>query len=212
MREGARAAGIVVAVAGMLTLAWASTAPLAAVRTEDALVRVSWGARPERIETCRTQTDEELAKVLPQMRQRVVCEGTTARYRLELRRDGALLASDVLRGGGLRHDRELYVFREIAVPTGRSTFTVRFTRVDMMPAEAPRAAERPDSGGTAEGVIAPDRVRREADERRRRREEAVPPLLTLDTTLTLDAREVLLVTYDADGRRLRVVRRTPSNR
>lgn len=196
-----------IAGAGLLALAWASTAPLRGARTGDALVRLSWGARPERIETCRTQTDEELAKVLPQMRQRVVCEGTTASYRLELSRDGSPFASGVVRGGGLRHDRELYVFREIQVPAGRSTLSVRFVRVDSVPAEREKARERPDVGDTLRGVIAPERAQREVDERRRRREEAVPPLLMLDTTVTLAAREVLLVTYDPDERRLRAVRR-----
>jgi len=203
-----RAAGAVLAGAVLLALAWASTAPLRGARTGDALMRLSWGARPERIETCRTQTDEELAKVNPQMRQRVVCEGTTARYQLEVRRDGSPIASGMVRGGGLRHDRELYVFREIRVPAGRSTLSVRFVRVDSVP-EGPKARERPDSGDTLRGVIAPERAQRETDERRRRREEAVPPMLTLDTTVTLAAHEVLLVTYDPEERRLRMVRRAP---
>jgi hypothetical protein len=205
-----RAAGAALAAGGVLALAWASTAPLAASRAPDALVRLSWGARPERIERCVTQSDEELTKLLPQMRQRVVCEGTTATYRLEVRRDGALVASGVVRSGGLRHDRELYVFREIPVPAGRSTLMVRFARLDSVPAELDQRSNRPDSGDTLRGVIGPDRARREADERRRLREEAVPSTLVLDTTVTLGAREVLLVTYDPDGRQLRAVRREPS--
>ncbi|MFI5311627.1 MAG: hypothetical protein ACHQQ3_10360 [Gemmatimonadales bacterium] len=211
MSTTTRALGAVVAGAGLCALAWASTAPLRAARTADALVRLSWGARPERIETCRTQTDEELAKVLPQMRQRVVCEGTTARYRLDVRHDGSPIVSADVRGGGLRHDRELYVFREIAVPAGRSTLRVRFERADSVPSERDQERERPDSGDTLQGIIAPERARREMDERRRRREEAVPSLLMLDTTVTLAAREVLLVTYDPDGRRL-VVRSAPGAR
>lgn len=204
-----RAAGAALAAAGALALAWASTAPLRAARTPDALVRLSWGARPERIERCRAQSDEELAKLLPQMRQRVVCEGTTARYRLEVRRDGALVASAVVRGGGLRHDRELYVFREIPVPAGRSALAVRFARLDSVPAEGDQGRARPDPGDTLRGLIGPDRARREADERLRRRAEAVPSTLALDTTVTLGAREALLVTYDPDARRLRLVRRVP---
>jgi hypothetical protein len=204
-----RTAGVAFGIVLAFALAWASNAPLTASRAPDALVRLSWGARPERIETCRARSDEELSKVSPQMRQRVVCEGTTARYQLEVLRDGAPIASDVVRGGGLRHDRELYVFREIPVPAGRSTFAVRFVRIDSLPVARDLERGAGGAGDTTPGAISPERARREADELRRRREQAVPPTLMLDTTVTLGAREVLLVTYNSDDRRLRVVRRTP---
>jgi hypothetical protein len=54
----------------------------------------------------------------------------------------------------------------------------------------------------------PDRAVREAEERRRRRAEAIPPVLTLDTTVTIASRRVLLVTYDEPNRRL-VARTAP---
>jgi len=204
-----RAAGAALAIVLTLALGWASDAPMPAFRPTDAVVRVSWGARPERIETCRTQSDEELAKLMPQMRQRVVCEGTTARYRLEVRHDGRLLASQEVRGGGLRHDRELYVFRELRVPPGPSSLDVRFVRLDSVPAEREDARERGPGADSASGGISPERVRRETEERRRRREEAVPASLALRSDVTLRPREVLLVTYDAEARRLVAVRRTP---
>ena len=213
--------GALVTAAVALAIGWASVAPMTAFRAGDAVVRVSWGARPERVETCRTVSGEELAKLAPQMRQRVVCEGTTARYRLEVRRDGVLIASMDVRGGGLRHDRDLYVFREIPVYPGPSTIAVRFARLDSVPAERETGLERTDtveaatrrsradSAGAARGGIAPDRAIRETDERLRRRAEAVPPLLALDTTVTLGEREVLLVTYDPERRRLAAVRCAP---
>jgi hypothetical protein len=48
----------------------------------------------------------------------------------------------------------------------------------------------------------PARARREIDERRRRREESMPAELGLDLNVTLEPREVVLVSYDQRNRRL----------
>jgi hypothetical protein len=210
-----RTLGVLVAFAALMAMAWASTAPLRVDATGDAIVRVSLGARPERIETCRTQSDEELAKVAPQMRQRVVCEGVTARYRLEVRRDRELLLSQVVRGGGLRHDRQLYVSRDLRVPPGPASFTVHITRIDTVAAERDDARDddddddavdagrrRDDDSLTGQAGVIPGRAGREAEERRRRREEAIPAELELEIDAPLTSGEVLLISYDQDTRRL----------
>jgi len=206
-----RSAGVLVAAAALLAMAWASTAPLPVHTNGDAIVRVSLGARPERIETCRTQSNEELAKVAPQMRQRVVCEGVTARYRLEVRRDGQPLLSQVVRGGGLRHDRPLYVSRELRVPPGTASFAVHITRIDTVASESDSAAlADPDDAGTRPAAddatgqpgLIPGRSGREVEERRRRREEAIPPELDLELSTPLAPGEVLLISYDQRTRRL----------
>lgn len=203
----------------MLLLAWASIAPLHVARGDDAIVRISLGARPERIEVCRRQTDEELAKLAPQMRQRVVCEGTTARYRLDVRRNGALLHSQVVRGGGLRNDRPLYVSHDLPVPAGPARFAVRLARIDTIPV-GPRESSSEDEdddddeedrhvagGGVPRpGEQPPGRARREREERYRRREESVPADLRLDVSVTLESGEVMLVSYDQRNRRLVSVR------
>lgn len=209
-----RSLGVLLAFAALMAMAWASTAPLRVDTSGDAIVRVSLGARPERIETCRTQSDEELAKVAPQMRQRVVCEGVTARYRLEVRRDGQLLLSQVVRGGGLRHDRQLYVSRDLHVPPGAASFEVHITRIDTVAgdkgdadaddtADAGRKREEEDDDDERDrsGVI-PGRAGREDDERRRRREEAIPAELELEVDAPLAATEVLLISYDQRTRQL----------
>ncbi len=64
------------------------------------------------------------------MRQALICDGITASYRLEVRRAGVVVADQIVRGGGLRHDRPLYVFREIPMPAGDASIAVRFSRVD----------------------------------------------------------------------------------
>ena len=208
-----RSLGVLLAFAALMAMAWASTAPLRVDTSGDAIVRVSLGARPERIETCRTQSDEELAKVAPQMRQRVVCEGVTARYRLEVRRDGQLLLSQVVRGGGLRHDRQLYVSRDLHVPPGAASFEVHITRIDTVAsdkgdadvddaADAGRKREEEDDDERDRSGAIPGRAGREDDERRRRREEAIPAELELELDAALAATEVLLISYDQRTRQL----------
>ena len=206
-----RALGVLLAFAALMAMAWASTAPLRVDTSGGAIVRVSLGARPERIETCRTQSDEELAKVAPQMRQRVVCEGVTARYRLTVRRDGEQLLSQVVRGGGLRHDRQLYVSRDLQVPAGPASFAVHITRIDTVASETGDARvsaavdtgrRRDDDNATGQTGVIPGREGREAEERRRRQEEAIPAELDLSVDAPLAAGEVLLISYDQGTRRL----------
>ena len=94
------------------------------------------------------------------MRQPVACEGTTAEYRLEVRIEGALVADRVVRGGGLRRDRRLYVFEEIVLPPGEAAVDVTFDRVDGSEAGVTVAAARDreraqlDPGTTRRGPAA----------------------------------------------------------
>lgn len=200
MKIALRAAGIIIAFGLLLAMTWGSTAPLRVATTDDAIVRLSLGARPQRIETCRTQSDEELEKLAPQMRQRVICEGVTARYRLSVRRNGDVIHDQVVRGGGIRHDRRLYVSRDLRVPAGPAVFTVELVRIDTVSLEEDEEEEGEEE--EHERAMSSDRQRREGEERRRRREEDVPPELRVEVAASLEPREVLLVTYDPVRRRL----------
>ena len=80
--------GTAIAVIAAVILVILSHARVSARADDSAAIRVSWGARPERVETCRRLSDEELAKVAEHMRRRVECEGTTARYRFDILRNG----------------------------------------------------------------------------------------------------------------------------
>ncbi|MEA3245178.1 MAG: hypothetical protein U9Q74_03370 [Gemmatimonadota bacterium] len=197
-----RAIGLLLAIAVVALTVAGSHVRLGAFPAASAMVRVSWSARPERVETCRRLSDEEYAGRPTHMRRRVECEGTTARYELRVLRDSVLLAVDTVRGGGLRHDRELYVYRELAVPPGRARIAVRFVRLDSSLAadELLRADTSAEAalGGAAIG----DRAAREDEERQRRRAEAVAPLLELDTVIALAPRGAVLVTYGDVTRRL----------
>ena len=179
MRPGA-VMGAVLTMAVLAGLRWASTAPMTVHRTPDAVLRLAWSARPERIETCRRPSDDERSTLPRHMQQTLVCEGRAATYRLQIRHEGTVIGEQVVRGGGLRRDRRLYVFRELPLPAGRTRVDVRFEQIE---------------SGTP-------------DERARLRGDAVPPRLALDREITLRPREVVLVTYDAERRALVAVQQT----
>ena len=204
----ARIAGAAVAMAGAVGVVHGSHVPVSLDTGPDAVLRVAWSARPERVETCRTLSDSALDALPEHMRQRTVCAGTSARYHLEVRRDERVIATAELRGGGLRGDRQLYVFRELAIPSGTSDIAVRLVRLDstVSPDSSDADAEhRPDDAGRRT-----TRGRPEADgSRSRRLADMVPARLELRERVTLAPREVLLVTYDSESRRLRSVRSSP---
>lgn len=209
MSTVARVAGAAVIIATVAVIVAGSHGRIRAFPSSDAMVRVSWSARPERIERCVRVSAEELEQTPVHMRREIVCEGTTARYRLEVDRDGQLVDSVTVQGGGLQHDREVYVSREISVPAAESRLTVRFVRVDssvtsggVAPADSPAAPPTTASSDSTEAGALAERGVRESQELERRRAEAIPAVLVLDTTVTLAERSVILVTYDPLLRRL----------
>jgi len=153
-------------------LAKSSAVDVAWHGADAAAVRLSWVARPERIEQCRELSAEELAQRPAHMRQARECSGASATYRLSLAVDGVAHEERVLQGGGLRNDRAIFVLDEFAVPPGERHIAIRFSRVE--PSEAPM-----DSSNIRRG--------------------AVPRDLTLDTTVTIPASGVALVSL-VDGR------------
>lgn len=178
-----RLAGMIAAAAAMVALVCASTASVTIHGSNDAILRLAWSARPERIEQCRQQSADELARLPPHMRQPLVCEGVAAPYRLTVRRDGVVLADQVVRGGGLRQDRRLYVFHEIALPAGESAIEVRFDRLGSV---TPSPLSAPTAGVSA-----------------------VPPRLSFEERVRFRPREAVLITYDP-GRQSLVARRRSS--
>lgn len=173
-----RVPGAALAVAAAFALASAARAPLTVQRSSDALLRLAWSARPERIEQCRQQTEEELANIPKHMRQPVACEGVAAEYRLQVRIDGTLVTERVVRGGGLRRDRRLYVFEELPVQPGESEIEVRLDRIEIEDVR--------DADGVKDG-------------------REVPPHLVFAERVRFQPREVVLVTYDPGERVLRAV-------
>ena len=200
-----RAAAAVASAASLVLLARASAAPVPYHDAGTALLRLSWSARPERIETCRTLSAEELEREEEHMRQRVECEGTFASYTLRVEADQRVMSESVVRGAGLRHDRPIYLLRELPVASGAHRVRVSFARReqprDRSAAESTQGRSEPDTG------IFAGRAEREEVERTRRRRAAIPSLLVLDTTLVFAPDRVVLITLDAERRTLEVLAR-----
>lgn len=172
-------------------------------------LRLSWSARPERIEVCRTLSDEELERVAEHMRRRVECVGQFASYELVVLVDGRPVATSVVRGAGLRHDRPIYLLREFEIPRGAHRLGVRFSRRETVARDTAAASDSlsalpydADDTGIYVG-----RAEREAVERTRRGRAAIPPRLALDTTLTIGPRRVIVVTLNHERRVLEVLGR-----
>lgn len=164
------------AAVAVVALAALSRTPLRSGDGERSLLRLAWSARPERIETCRRPSAAELAGRPAHMRQEIVCEGRTASYQLSVDLDGTPLLSESVAGAGVRHDRALYLYRELTVTSGTHRVAVRFVRTDS-------GSTRSRNGDTIPPVRPPL--------------ASVPPLLVLDTVLTLAPNAVALITWDS---------------
>jgi hypothetical protein len=188
-------------------MAYASAAPLPYHAANAARLRLSWSARPERIEVCRTLSDQELAQLAEHMRQRVSCEGVFATYTLRIDVDEQTIGESVIRGAGLRHDRPLYLLRDYQVLPGRHRFRVSLTR---------REETNNDAAAFAKAVV-PDvdtglyagRAQREATEHSRRAQNAIPASLVLDTVFSLMPQRVALITFNAEHRTLELHAESP---
>jgi hypothetical protein len=132
-----RMAGVAAAIGITLAIAEGSHVTIRRDPGADGVLRLAWRARPDRVEDCRPQSAEALARLPAHMRQPMICEGASASYRLQVRVDGQLALDEVLRGGGLRHDRPIYVFRELRVMPGEHEVAVQFVRIE------PNAQDQP---------------------------------------------------------------------
>ena len=195
------AAGVAtVLVLGLL--ARASAVPVSYHTGGAARLRLSWSARPERIEVCRTLSAEELAQLAEHMRQRVECTGRFATYALRVESDGQVIGETVVTGAGLRNDRPLYVLREYDVAAGVHRVRVVFTRREKTNDDNGDAAyAKPTSPDADTGIFA-GRAQREAVEHERRERAAIPARLVLDTTLAFAPRQVMIVTFNPERRAL----------
>jgi hypothetical protein len=188
---------------GLVALSRASTAPLRYHDDDTARIRLSWSARPERIEVCRTLSQKELEEREEHMRQRVDCDGRFATYALLVTVDGRRAINTVVTGAGLRHDRSAYLLRDIDLPSGPHRVVISFTRREKTDDDA--AAFAPVASAANDTGLFAGRASREADEHARRARAAVPARLVLDTTISLGARQVAIVTFDHARRVLALI-------
>jgi hypothetical protein len=176
-------AGAVVLGSGAL-LAALSFTPYTAEPGDRAVVRLAWRARGERVRECRRPTADELARLPQHMREEEVCERRILPYRLRVDVDGARVVDELVRAGGAREDRPLFVFRDLAVTPGTHHLQITFEREGTLEASGREEGEDVDA----------------AEAGRRARE--TPAHLGLDGPVVLVPRQIVLVTYDDERRRL----------
>ena len=203
MRLARIVAAATATAAGLALLAFASAVPVAYHPEDTARLRLSWSARPERIEVCRTVSAEELAEREEHMRQRVECDGRFATYALRVESDGQVIGETVVHGAGLRHDRPLYLLREYDVAPGVHRVRVSFTRREKTDDDA-AAFAKVTSTETDTGIFA-GRAQREGVEHTRRARAAIPAHVELDTMLAFVPRQVMIVTFAPERRALVVL-------
>jgi hypothetical protein len=201
------ALAVVVSAGASLGMVRASAAPVSLRRVESARLRLSWSARPERIEVCRTLSAAELAQREEHMRQRVECDGRFATYSLRVESEGRVLQQSIVQGAGLRHDRPLFLIREIDMPSGAHHLRITFVRREATDNDA--AAFAGATSPDADTGLFAGRAQREAIERARRARAAIPPRLELDTTLKFLPERVVVVSFDPERRTLRVLTEMP---
>jgi hypothetical protein len=94
---------------------------------DQALVKVSFTHTAQRVGACRSRSDEELAKLPPNMRVREECPRERAPVKIELDIDGESRYRDVLQPSGLSRDGATSVYRRFPVATGRHEIKVRLS-------------------------------------------------------------------------------------
>lgn len=94
---------------------------------DQALVRVSLTHTAQHKGECRQRSDEELAKLPPNMRIREECPRERADVVIEVDMDDARLYRGVLRAAGLAHDGSASVYKRFVVPAGEHEFEVRLS-------------------------------------------------------------------------------------
>jgi len=194
---------VVITVVGGYALARQSAVKLPFRDPGESRLRLSWSARPERIETCRAATAQELSRELEHMRQRVVCEGRFATYALRVRIDSGQTTEQVVRGGGLRHDRLLHLLRDLTVTPGSHRLTIEFRRREEATQDTVASGTTP-AAVTDTGLFA-GRAERERTERTRRERAAIPAQLELDTSVVFMPGRVVVVRFDPEQRRLELM-------
>ena len=192
-----RAAGAAIGLVAMVALVWGANAPITVHGSDQAILRLAWSARPERIESCRQQSEEELARLPQHMRQPVVCEGVSAQYRLTVRHDGRVVADEIVHGGGLRQDRRLYVFHELPLNPGKGSIEVRFDRIDSDSERVTPPGKRNEEQRETE-----DQHDGQEQLAKQTGGETVPPHMVFAQRLHVQQREVILITYSPEHRAL----------
>lgn len=123
VRYGAQAA---LYVAFGAVLGYFSSYPVFEVLPPDyALVRLSLSHGAQPVAPCRERTPEELAKLAPNMRVKLVCPRERSPVKIEVDMDGQPLYRITALPAGLKRDGAATVYRRLPVSAGKHVFKAR---------------------------------------------------------------------------------------
>ncbi|HEV8693989.1 MAG TPA: hypothetical protein VGQ93_07380 [Lysobacter sp.] len=111
-----------------LAIGYFSTSPAYTLLAPgQALLKLSFSHGAQRLGACRDRSDEELAKLPPNMRIRQECPRERAPVIVELELDGAPLYRESLPPSGLSGDGSASVYRRFVVPAGTHRLVARLS-------------------------------------------------------------------------------------
>ena len=101
---------------GIAFLSQVSTRP---APSKAGLLRLSWRLAGQTVKDCQKRTPQELASLPIHMRTSEICAEKKLAYRLILSVDGKSYIEKIIRPGGFRSDRPLYVAENLELPEGK---------------------------------------------------------------------------------------------
>lgn len=109
-------------------VAYFSNAPAVRLRGDDeAVVKLSFSHAAQLLQPCRERSEAELAKLAPNMRNRLDCPRERAPIRVELDLDGTTVHRITLPPAGLHRDGAATVYRRSNVAAGRHHVAARLS-------------------------------------------------------------------------------------
>lgn len=113
-------------VAFAAILGYFSTAPAYRLRADDeAVLKLSFTHSARLAHACRERSEDELARMAPNMRQKMDCPRERSVLKVDLDMDGKLLYRIDAPPAGLNRDGAATVYRRLAIPAGRHQFRAR---------------------------------------------------------------------------------------
>jgi len=110
-----------------MLLVWYFSAapPYTQLQPDQAVVTVAFSHAGERREECRQLSQEELARLPPNMRAPMDCPRERSPVTVQLQLDGEPLFEEVARAPGLYSDLGIDIYRSAKVPVGEHTLAVQ---------------------------------------------------------------------------------------
>ena len=100
--------------------------PYHPIGQDQALIKVSVARLGQPVGECRRLTDEELARLPPNMRDPVECPRERSPLTMEVNVNGTRMLKRVAEPGGLSRDGSAAIYERLVVPAGEQRISVRF--------------------------------------------------------------------------------------